>query len=540
MKPGDQVEGFFEAAARAVVSAQSRLDRMAEEGYRTVCAIPRVHVNAEFGIAFAETIRLLWVIPKGGRKDRHIHRLSFSLVSVDDPPVFDAPGPSGSVPVHVTELDFMVPPHEEGRLYDLLIRTMRSEIGEWHVVPPSGSAELPTGAFRKKVRKEADRIQKLVKGDRIRHALASGEPGDPIESGRLRAELEALGNPDPERGMVCFRLSVAAEAYLIVRVTEKSSRDGIFLLWPGARPVVSIYSLEDDGIEEVRYGPLHRLVLAIRRRKKFRSILPGPGRLHMLGLTKVDYFTRKLRDGYLAAMQVLSENARDVLQRQERRVFGYVYPSYFDLEDVSADLKYSVEFDPSGKPGFNFQDRLAPDGSIPRSEHQLIQNRVRIAALRANGSVRVEVDFLSPEFVLTGSALSRFLQCVNISAPAIASELGTEEGLKAEVYEHFLRDPTLSNRVVVMLSYKGKRPTEDFLVFWPVMWDGRARDFVFTCRMRDEKIRVLEVIMRLDEAVRDVSIQAPSGLSEKQYKPFHNFFHAVRIWRMRTVSPPTG
>ena len=79
-----------------------------------------------------------------------------------------------------------------------------------------------------------------------------------------------------------------------------------------------------------------------------------------------------------------------------------------------------------------------------------------------------------------------------------------------------------------------------FLVFWPAMWEGRARDFVFTCRMRDEKIRVLDVIMRLDEAVRDVSIQAPSGLSKKQYKPFHNFFHAVRIWRMRTVSPPTG
>jgi hypothetical protein len=108
----------------------------------------------------------------------------------------------------------------------------------------------------------------------------------------------------------------------------------------------------------------------------------------------------------------------------------------------------------------------------------------------------------------------------------------------------FLADTEAQREVVVFLSYKGNVPQEEFLAIWPGRYQGKSLDFVFTCKRDSTGLdsERIHPVLRLDQDLADIGLSTAPGsadeesLDKKEYRAFHNFFHAVRIWRGRRAS----
>lgn len=576
----EEVEGLrsiFTETAEAITSAQRKLDgregldgrtlgldyfSMSETREQAVrYSIPHVSVNVEFGLRIDEQKKMFFVLPKGRRSQQHRHRLRFSLVAVSEPPapVGDpstaSPG-QAQLPFYLIEPFFLLTPDEEKALFaDFLSALADSE--KWRAVFPDSSRT--------------------------------------VDEDDISAEIERFINPDenPERGPVCFRLHTSPLSYLIVRVTRKSKNDSVFLFTPeplNGKPPIEIYSIEGDHTPRLLYRPLHLLALAIRSWHEGApplSVELKGGVVPAFGLENLQRFAELMAEGYAEALATLAAAKDD-----------YIFPAFYDLAEVSAELSYSVEYEQGesdqelNSPRFNFQF-----GN--RDDYMLIQSRAFLRAMRRGRSARVEIELAAPEFALSGAARERFLSYFvdedTKSLTEIAQAIGRvaeKNGESKERYESFIKNKNYWRSVVVLLSYKGDMPTQQFLVIWPGLnANGQMRSFVFTCK-RDSARDELELTgwlmsvedsldkVRLKTSARAETTEAVTGvlnasgeakaptstekdantgsppltsaitgatlaspveerdLSEEQYQAFHNFFHAVRIWRAR-VSPRT-
>lgn len=557
VEPVEALRSIFEETAEAVARAQSRLDgdlgrdflaRCQAEGHALHYSIPHVSVELEFGLRVVGEDRVLIFLRRGGREELHGHRLTFSLVAAPEPPPPLDAAPGG-FPFYLSEPHFMLPPEEELRCFTQLLVALTEPARRVSMLPASSGGLKP-----EKLRRE---IKELVKaflrdgGDGAR-LLASAPEGGGLFSelvGEAVREAAGDGDTNAERGLVYFRLDTAPASYLVARVTKKSRNDSLFVLTPegpGGATRADVYSVEGDDTPSVRYRPLHLLGLALRHwlegaRPPFVRLEGGPP--DVSGLANLKAFALNLREGYARGMAALAA-------RPGAREGGAAY----DLSGVLAELTYTVDYEKSDgggetNPHLNFQQKVGDD------EFKLIESRAYVRAERVGASARMAVELAAPEFALSGAARERFLRYFfpfRAGGPArrilrdIRSEIGERE---AERYEGFVATESYRRSVVVLLSYRGNTPKDQFLVIWPgTNREGRPRSFAFTCEPEDggEELKLTRWVLGVDEGLDEVMLDtsadpaadgaapaADKNLSQEQYQAFHNFFHAVRIWRTR-------
>jgi hypothetical protein len=526
----DRINALFRTIAAALAGTQRELDT-AHYLAATGChyAVPRVDFELEFALQVDSEKRILFIPVGNRRRELHSHRLYFSLVAVAEPPPLIPADPNGlNFPLTLSEPHFLIDVEKERKLCEKLGELLRSgDLSAWEFQLPGG--KLSKEDVADQVRREGERV------------------------------IKSLKTPEPERGMVCFRLEGVDESYLIVRVTKKEVNDGLFLFTPDAGTPVTIYSIEGDGSEELSYEPLHRMVATVRRwvEGASQSHVEHPGKHQLqLGLEILDMFVAGLRDGYADGLRFLST--------QSSPGKDLIPPTWYDLTGVGAELSFSVEYEKRNdgkepKPRINFLARNDPDGNAADHDYKLIESRVMLRARRDGNLPRIDVELESPEFVLSGKARERFLELALKSAKETAAIFARQYAGKSnekdlslqeafQIYLNALQSKSHQRGAVVFLSYKGNIPQEEFLVTWPGIWPPRGtqdqREFVFTCKREGDRLDPdkTKPLMRLDQRLRDAKVQTmvenpeDESLDNKQYKAFHNFFHAVRIWRGRMAT----
>ena len=539
-QPIMELRHLFRSAARAVVAAQVKLDEApppaspptSPQPFPPVASysIPRAQVSLSFGLEETNSRRFL--IPffrsQSNRLQLHAHELTFSVIAAPEPPpaprgVAEADGEEGQdgrtlFPVTLTQPHFFVPPEEQESICRRLADAM--EAGRWEFVYPQ-HGETPSD---KKVRREAERIR------------------------------ENIHPQQAELGMVVFELDTAPPTFLVVRVTGEGEQDGVFVYAPGQETEAFIYSFGGDDIENIRYKALHQFALTVRhwlagappRRTRFAGLdVPPANGFNGLGLLALSEFTGHMTEGYLSGLRFVSANGPSGTP-----------PPRVDLSDVRAQLRYSVYYD-GERLRFSFGERRRPDGSRPtavgagpaadgRDEEEdeptaageeitVIESRTVIRASRADGWPRVEVELVTPEFSLSGRAR----EFVTDAVAAVAAEVSVRlDGDEPDFYVPFLERDSYRRGAVVFLSYEGKVPKQEFLIIWPGVYRETPRDFIFTCKLKEGKIDVGSVglVMSLKQDLEDEGVGLGVELDGDQYEPFHNFFHAVRMWVSRTDS----
>jgi hypothetical protein len=321
----------------------------------------------------------------------------------------------------------------------------------------------------------------------------------------------------------------------------------VFVLTPGAQPEVVIYSIDGDDTKEIRYEPLHHFTYTIRR--WLQGDLPSSSEEQpegfdlQYGLQYLQPFAQNMRLGYVNALKYLSEAEAPAAAPN-----GNASAVYYDLANVSAKLTYSLEYNAKAEKAVKFKfdssataDAAGLAAASDEDDIELIGSRVLIKAERVRDVPRLEIELNTPEFALSGASLKKFLDIASRSVESIVEAFDNDER-----YAGFIEGETYRSGVVALLSYRGSLK-EEFLVIWPGENQGVSRDFSFTCKLAEKtidgsKVTVfddIEVVMRVSENLAAVRIgtdaeSAPgTDMSGKQYRVFHNFFHAVRIWRAR-------
>lgn len=532
-QPITQLRGLFKSAAQAVVTSQARLSDAVPEPpeptggpaanpHAAHYSIPRADVSLSFGLEERNSRRRL--IPffrsKSNRLQRHAHELAFSVIAVPTapPPPRGAPDEgeaegAGRFPVTLIQPHFFVPLAEQKRLCLQLAEAL--EAGRWDVVYPE-HGEKPKD---KKVREEAKKIRDDIEPD------------------------------DPARGMVVFALDTASPSFLVVRVSGGPGDDGLFVFAPGQEPEALIYTFKDDGIENIRYRALHEFALTVRhwlggappRRWEFEGLEPSHTESpNGLGLLALSEFVAYMTEGYLSGLRFISAPDAPNAPTTPR----------VDLTGVRAELRYSVYYDGEGL-RFSFGPRMRPDGArllgdappgvpegeddAPPEEEELtvIESRTVIRATRDGQWPRVDVELTAPEFSLSGRARQFVIDAVAEAATDISKKL--EPG-DPDFYAPFLRGESYQRGAVILLSYEGNIPKQEFLAVWPGLYRERPRDFVFTCKLEKGKVAPdsVKLAMSLKQELDAGGGATGVELPKDKYEPFHNFFHGVRMWLSRT------
>jgi hypothetical protein len=441
-------------------------------------SVPRVDVEIAFGLDTGTRTRLFFWKKRDGVEARQ-HLLRFALVASPDAP--DARTLRGAIRARILEPPFLVPENE-----------------------------------------------RVAAVEQLRAALRARDPG------KFKGELLQLD--EHASRLICLRLEPApAPALLIVRVGDKLKGDGVFVLTEGPVPAVEAYSWEGDNADAVALAPLNWLSRTIRNwlldphsNEQTRPALPAVG-----GFDTLTQFVEFLRAGYDDASRELADSEIWA---------GGSEPHYYDLTEVEAELSYSV----SGTPGEKTVEFTRSEGR----PYSLLESKVKVTVVR-DTETSLRVDLLAPEFVLQGEKLRRFTRAVakgvNDRSSKLLRELASGDRRYAELYPVFLKDPALACGAVCLLSYEGDTPTPNFLVIWPGPY---GRDFIFVCGFDEvnDEITNVKVLLRLGDDIdertalaklTDTALDLPGAsgkgaLSGREYQAFHNFFHAVEIWRART------
>ena len=508
-EPIEQIRTLCLQTAQAVVAAQKILDeKMAAAIARDELAqtneplysIPRTVLELHFGLDSVNGKHLLipFLSSRSTTHERHGHLLTFSVVGVPEPPDFPVDG--DKVQIQGFQPPFLVSAQVEDHISRQLVKALRDK--QWEFALPA-QGEPPS---QKRVDEEAGKI------------------------------VEALTPDNPERGMVVLNLDNVTPAYLVIRVTDKSKKDGIFLYETAKTPPVTIYSFDKDGIDNIRYAALHQFVLTIRQWlaggakpvpiPNHLTSTPDPSALGLPALTK---FAENVFGAYIDTLKFLSELRDDEPVRAG-------LPSFYDVDNVSGELTYSVFYDENAKRlRFSFGPRMRPDGTPVSDEISVVESKAFVRAFRSNGRPQVETRLLAPEFALTDEARRIVLSALVEAADDIAKAF---DDLDRETYLEFIRSPAYQAGAVILLSYEGKVPKPNFLVAWPGTLQHKPRDFVFLCKLKEGKIENITRIMGLAQDLKLDPIGVAEGveITRDQYEPFHNAFHAVRIWRSRVES----
>ncbi len=499
MAPSD-VQDVFTRAVEAVLSAQAELDTRVTPRYILGCMrkeerllhfLRKVDINLQYRFERGQATKILFFFPASQSRTIHRHTLAFSIQAAPAPPVPPSPV-SVSAPGVATmnQPDFLVLPEDAKPVLGTVAALFRSgQVANKFTNPPQFSPDYTAEA----------------------------------------AEITRAQDPEaPGRGTLVFSLSDGSPAYLIVRVTEKQHADGIYLYDPQAG-TVNVYSFPGVAQDCIHYTPLHRFALAVRRSLTGPLVLRreiAAGRIEaLLGLRT---FAGQLCEAYVAAWDRLAKLQAD----------GPL-PSFFDLSDAEATVRYSVAYDEQNNVAhLDLVNCTGPAEEPEADPFRTIEGSASIRLSRVENQVRTAINIPMPGFVLSGAILKQFLllardrdtirRIVNLMAP--------DDPAGQDHYAALIR--TRSD-VVALHAFKQNRPTGEFLVIWHGEINGVDRDFAFTCTAGDGALKPGKRVLALEQdadAVEITDIAPDADLENNEYKAFHNMFHAVRIWQS-TMSP---
>ena len=510
--------------AEAVVTNQQLLDQQLgtsylsscqSDGQRTFFSIPRAQVQLRFGVVETSAERwslvpFKWLLNPSEKvlEKMHTHEFAFCVDASPTPPLEIESANQERIPLYLSRPYFMLSFAEEKEIKDLLLATLDGNNPNCTSAIP-GQVNIPP----EKIRKE-------------------------------REEFEAAFNDDGnEQGPIFFRYNTTPVSYLIVRVVGSSANDSIFVLTPEPVPSVVIYSLKSDSTSRLRYEPLHRLLYTIRRWQsgnllpqvsndlEKRNVGENPTEGALSGLLR---FAGDIRDGYAAGLKYLAETASSsAMSIGDEQLTP---TTYYDLTQVQASLTYSLGYK-EGAPRLPFDfslqrtwgnDETVVKGDAPANDARLIESNVYIRAFHEAAKPKVEIELRTPEFVLSDAAREAFIRLAFSSRYAIASAFDESD----VSYLSFIENESFQRGVVAVLSYRGDEAKHKFLVIWPGLFNGHTRDFAFTCSLEKEDLdhlKDIKPVLRVDQDLASVEFE----VSGDQYRPFHNFFHAVRMWRVR-------
>jgi hypothetical protein len=538
------VKGFFLTAAEAVVSAQKSFDGEAGLDYLRYCAVdshrmlfsvPRTAVTVRFGVeeTFASTWRLVpWKRTRQAeQKQKQTHALEFSIDAVPNQPQKGPVGAATPVDLYIARPYFMLSAEKEQEIGQRLISALTPETRSWSSsIPPS--------------KRTPEELKNMIEGP---------------ERQKVSEALKAINDPD-ERGLIIFRLESTPPSFLVVRAVGKDANDSVFVVTPDALTEVVVYSVDDDKSKSIRFAPLFNLMRTIRRcqegtltplRQKLGASEIGTGSNHPLaadannGLAPLLPFAEQIRSGYAETIAYLEDPQNECFMQAGG---AQLTPSlYYEITNVKASLTYSLGYEHEGddaRTRFDFQLRSDPkqvsiDVGDQTGETKLIESRAVIRASRPVGQLpQVEVELETPEFVLSSAARARLIELAVNSV----GDIETAFGSGGVSYRDSIKNESLQRKVVAFLSYRGKEPKEEFLIVWAGSYGTQARDFAFTCAAdQNDRSRLtnIKVVMRLKDDLSGIefsNVDVDQGeASGEQYRAFHNFFHAVRIWRARMI-----
>ncbi|HEY6805131.1 MAG TPA: hypothetical protein VI306_16265 [Pyrinomonadaceae bacterium] len=507
-EPIEQLTTLFRQSAQAVLSAQRELDKKlgsvvvsSDLSFDpvTTYSIPQTKVEISFGLEVLNSKRVLIPFLSGTTASRelHGHTLTFALIATPEAP--RPPNSNAQFEIQALQPSFMISPAEQDSLSRELAAALTA--GNWDFAFPE-HGDKPT---QKKVNAEAKKI------------------------------IQALTPDNPERGMVVFKLDTEPTTYLVIRVTDKSKKDGVFVLNKIPNTEVMVYSFDGDSVDNIRYAALHQFILTLRNWLAGGSQpVPVPKPLDQaadpspLGLIALDDFAKYLYLGYVDGLQFLSAQTADA-------TLLAALPSFYDLVDVEGRMTYSVYYDENAqRMRFSFGPRTSPDGATTSDDLSVVESKAFIRAFRRNDQPQVEVKLIAPEFAVTDEGRKELMSKLtgNEVANKIADSFGDTD---REIYLDCIREPGFQAAVVILLSYKGKTPKPNFLAAWPGFFQNKQRDFVFSFELKNDEIKNIQPIMGLGQEIELETLGGTIGveITQDQYEPFHNAFHAVRIWRSR-------
>jgi hypothetical protein len=528
------VRGLFRATAEATVTAQKELDGALAASYCLSCetdsqrmlyTIPRTSVQFRFGVVEESGggWRLIPWKQTLKREQMHVHELKFYVDAMTEAPPKVSSANGATVSFHTKSPYFMLTPAQEEDLAKQLLAALDPATRSWVSAIPGTVKDL----------------EKLV----LR------------EFKDLRT---ALGKNESEKGPVFFRLESSPQSYLVVRVVGKDANDSIFVVTPEASPQVVIHSLDGDEVKSVSYQPLHHLLHTIRRSQEgalapvltddVPSVVASEAEAVQTGtgLRGLVPFAEDIRAGYASGLAYLAESKAESFWQVEN---AQLTPSvFYDFTGVQARLTYSLGYRQEGeqqRPSLDFGIRRTSfDDPLKAGEEpdevRLIESSALIRATRDAFGPRTEVELKAPEFVLSGAARDRLLKLTLDSDADADSKIQKAFRPNGKLYSGFIKNEDYQRRVVALLSYRGSPPKEEFLIVWPGDFVGKSRDFAFTCGLNDSRTRLDDVkrVFGVEDDLTDVQLtnnNDEAAATGEQYRPFHNFFHAVRIWRARSI-----
>ncbi|MEM7583731.1 MAG: hypothetical protein AAF560_10160 [Acidobacteriota bacterium] len=477
------LEAFVEQATRSVLAAQQRLDRAGPlarpiaPGQELVYALPRAAFTIDSAIIMdKKRVRFT----RRRRQSTLSHRLGFSLVAVPEPPI----PPTGSPVLELVEPAFLLSRREEEQLLSLLVDSLRDPDGWWII------DEATTRDLRSKHSRLTRRIRRLA--NRLEHEL-----------------------------MVFFRLTRGR--FLVVRVQgmgkrgEKGKRDSLFVVTPDKDPKVTIYTFPKDPFSDtVSYRPFHDLAVIVRRWLRNELIEHrSPWRpSDSLGFEALDGFVQSLSRAYDSNLRLLASQEDEAL-----------LPSYFDLNDVEAQLSFSVETS-NGQISFRerFQAEEIDAGVAAHVGAGAATSRVTLHAERRQGRPALAVHLDRIEFLPRGATRQALLDQVLAFKDQIAQRI---DPAHEQRYLDLLTNAELQRGAVVFRSLQVRKVGEELIVIWPGRLGDRPRDFVFSYERVGDRIDHITKIMALEEDLDNITIDL------KSFGAFHRFFAAVRLWRDR-------
>jgi hypothetical protein len=369
--------------------------------------------------------------------------------------------------------------------------------------------------------------EKVVAATRALMTSIENQPPSPWTSDQIKTAIGRLDEePNKGRGPVAFRLMDDDSLFLVVDVSDKQHPpDGLYV-YDERLDTVKIYSIPDVSRDSIQYEPLNQFALAVHRVLYESSGLHTEQVSDPVGLIPgLDDFAGQLATGYQKARSELAQ----------KQSTSPLIPSYLDLSPLRAKIRYSVTVDAKGEKGVGKLVDVNDDEAQDSQEEQF-KATVGSAEIvvSANGMVQTtEVTIGMPSFVLSGNTLKAFIQLAQAKESADAIVTGfKDDSVTAETYRNSL---ATRGDVVVLQAFEKNKPNGDVLVVWQGTGDGNGRQFIFGCHInfgKDEstgtqvmkELKDVKPVMKLGQAI------ATAVVTDAEYQPFHNMFHAIQLW----------